>query len=132
MRLAIGTVFGAVLVMGGMAQAQEVPVEVSKLAGQQISLHVHPFLNETDLKTLRLVATNKQALELFITAKGYAAIAVAPNEGFLPGGAPAPSAVAIGGLAGAAEAEAAALQGCEGKRQGGDPCVVVLEVGPAG
>lgn len=122
----------AVLAMVGSAQAQDVPVEVTKLAGQQITLHAYPFLNETDLKTLRLVASNKQALQLFITSKkGYAAIAVAPNEGFLPGGAPAPSAVALSDLPDAETASTEARKGCDDKRKGGEPCVVVLEVGPA-
>ncbi len=126
----------ALTLIAGMAQAQqvmagEVPVEVSKLAGQQITLHVYPFLSELDLKTLRLVATNKQALQLFITTKGYSAIAVSPDEGFAPGGAPAPSAVAIGDFADAATAAAEAVKGCDAKRKGKAPCVVVLEVGPA-
>lgn len=119
-----------VLGMTGLARAEEVPVEVSTLAGQQITLHVYPFLTETDLKTLRLVATNKQALQLFITGAGFSAIAVAPNEGFVPGGAPAPSAVAIGGFADAVTAQKAAVKACDAKRKGGKACVVVLEVGP--
>ena len=121
----------ALVLMAGTAQAQDVPVEVSKLAGQQVTLHVYPFLAESDLKTLRLVATNKQALQLFITSKGYSAIAVAPDEGFAPGGAPAPSAVAIGDFTDAALASAAAIKECDVKRKGDQPCVVVLEVGPA-
>ena len=121
----------ALLAMVGAAAAQDVPVEVNKLAGQQITLHVYPFLTASDLKTLRLVAKNKQALQLFITSKGFSAIAVAPNEGFAPGGLPAPSAMAIGDFADAASAAAAAQKGCDAKRKGGDPCVVVLEVGPA-
>ena len=118
-----------VLGMTGLARAEEVPVEFSTL-DQQITLHVYPFLTETDLKTLRLVATNKQALQLFITGAGFSAIAVAPNEGFVPGGAPAPSAVAIGGFADAVTAQKAAVKACDAKRKGGKACVVVLEVGP--
>lgn len=126
----------AMALIAGTAQAQavmaqNVPVEVSKLAGQQIKLHVYPFLTELDLKTLRLVATNKQALQLFITTKGYSAIAVAPDEGFAPGGAPAPSAVALGDFADAATAATEAAKACDAKRKGKEPCVVVLEVGPA-
>ena len=127
--LALGLVAGIATV--GAAAAQDASVEVSKLAGQQITLHVYPFLSESDVKTLRLVATNKQALQLFITSNGYSAIAVAPAEGFAPGGAPAPSAVAIGDFGDAASAAQAAVQACDAKRQGGDACVVVLEVGPA-
>ena len=123
-----------VLVAGmvaGAAQAQEVPVEVGTLAGQQITLHVFPFLTETDLVALRLVATNEQALQLFVTSKGYSALAVAPDEGFAPDGVPAPSAVAIGDFADAETAAAEALKGCEAKRKGDAACVIVLEVGPA-
>ncbi|MBC7479848.1 MAG: hypothetical protein H7317_17455 [Pseudorhodobacter sp.] len=121
----------ALTLIAGTAQAQDVPVEVSKLAGQQITLHVYPFLTELDLKTLRLVATNKQALQLFITTKGFSAIAVSPDEGFAPGGAPAPSAVALGDFADAATAATEAAKACDAKRKGKQPCVVVLEVGPA-
>ena len=120
----------ALEMMAGAAQAQDVPVEVHKLAGQQITLHVYPFLTAGELTTLRLVATNKQALQLFITSKGYSAIAVAPNEGFAPGGAPAPSATAIGDFGDAVTAAKAAVKQCDAKRHGGDGCVVVLEVGP--
>lgn len=127
MRLMMAMVLG----LASAAHAQDVPVEVSKLAGQQVTLHVYPFLSESDLKTLRLVATNKQALQLFVTSKGYSAIAVAPAEGFAPGGVPAPSAMAIGDFADAASAAAAATKGCDDKRKGGEACVVVLEVGPA-
>lgn len=119
------------MLAAGMAQAQDVPVEIRTLAGQQVTVHAYPFLSELDLKTLRLVATNKQALQLFITTKGYSAIAVSPDEGFAPGGAPAPSASAIGDFADAATAAAAATKACDDKRSGKQPCVVVLEVGPA-
>jgi hypothetical protein len=47
------------------------------------------------------------------------------------GGFP-PSVIAIGDLPDAAAAAAAALAGCEEKRQGGELCVIVLEVGPKG
>lgn len=132
MRSVLGLVLGVALASAGSAQAQDVPVEVSTLAGQQVTLHLYPFLTASDLQTLRLVATNKQALQLFITSKGYSAIAVAPDEGFAPGGAPAPSAMAIGDFADAATAAAAATKGCDDKRKGNEACVVVLEVGPAG
>ena len=119
------------VVLAGSAVAGEVPTEVSKLAGQKITLHIQPFLTETELSTLRLVATNRQALKLFVTsAKGYAAIAVAPKEGFIRDNALVGSAVAIGELPDAASAVAAALKGCNAARKGGVACVVVLEVGP--
>ncbi len=129
MRLVAGLVLA--LGLAGPALA-EVPVETAKLKGQAITLHVHPFLTEQELQTLRLVMTNRQALELFITSKGFSAIAVAPGEGFIRDNAPVKSAVAIGDFASAEEAAAAALAGCDAARKGGEACVVVLEVGPAG
>ena len=122
-----------VLAQGAAAQTaagDDVPVEVSTLAGQQITLHIYPFLGESDLKTLRLVATNKQALQLFVTSKGHSAIAVSPDEGFAPEGTPAPSAVAIGDFSDAATAASEATKACDDKRTGEAPCVVILEVGP--
>jgi hypothetical protein len=125
---------GLAVAMGlGLAQPvlAEVPVETARLKGQAITLHVHPFLTEQELQTLRLVMTNKQALDLFITSKGHSAIAMAPGEGFIRDNAPVKSAVALGDFSSAEEASAAAIAGCEAQRQGGEACVVVLEVGPA-
>ena len=122
---------GMAVVLAGAALAQEVPTEVATLKGQTITLHAHPFLTADDLTTLRLVMTNKQALQLFVTSSGgYSAIAVAPDEGFIRDGGLAKSAIAIGDLPSAEAAAQAALAGCDAARQGGEPCVVVLEVGP--
>lgn len=129
MRLFLGLGLAAVLAGGAMAQV--VPVEVVKLKGQTITLHVHPFLTEEELKMLRLVQTNKQALQLFVTSAGFSAIAVSPGEGFVRDGGLVPSAIAMGDLPDAAAAAAAALEGCDAARKVADPCVVVLEVGPA-
>ena len=131
MRIIKGLALALAVVLAGSAVAGEVPTEVSKLAGQKITLHIQPFLTETELFTLRQVATNKQALKLFVTsAKGYAAIAVAPKEGFIRDNAVVGSVVALFGLPDAASAVAAALKGCDAARKGGLACVVVLEVGP--
>ena len=59
-------------------------------------------------------------------------MAVAPDEGLVRDGGFPPSVIAIGDLPDAAAAAAAALAGCEEKRQGGELCVIVLEVGPKG
>jgi hypothetical protein len=113
------------------ALAQAVPTESSRLAGQQVTLHLHPFLTDEDLGLLRLVATNEQALGLFITAGGrHAAIAVAPADGFVRGGQPPATATAMSDLRTAADARTAALEGCERARRQGPACVVVLEVAP--
>ncbi|MBC7736737.1 MAG: hypothetical protein H7245_05825 [Candidatus Saccharibacteria bacterium] len=133
LKVVVGLAVIAPASLAQMAAAQtaaDVPAEVSTLAGQQITLHVYPFLGESDLKTLRLVATNKQALQLFITSKGHSAIAVSPDEGFAPEGVPAPSAVAIGDFSDAATAASEATKACDDKRTGKAPCVVILEVGP--
>jgi hypothetical protein len=131
MRFVLGAVMA--LVAGvGVSVGVGVATEVATLKGKKITLHIHPFLNEMDLTTLRLVKTNKDALKLFVTSSGgYAAMAAAPSEGFIVNGTFAPSVLAIGELPDAATAQAAALEGCEARRKGGKPCVVVLEVGPA-
>lgn len=110
----------------------EVKPEVSTLGGSTVTFYPQPFLDETELSTLRLVASNKDALALFVpSSKGYAALALSPDDGFLNEGAPAVSAVAIADLPDAASAAAAALKGCDEKRIGKSACVIVLEVGPA-
>jgi hypothetical protein len=114
------------------AAAQTVPVETGTLAGQQITLHLHPFLTPEDLALLRLVATNEQALALFVTRPGrHAALALAPAEGLVRAGQPVPSAAALADLPTPEAARAAALEGCERARREGPACVVVLEVAPA-
>lgn len=124
---------GAFGVMAMAAQAQEVQVETGALGGSAIKLHVQPFLTPEELTTLRLVMTNEQALAIFVpdAAKGFASMAAAPDEGFIREGKPVASAVAIAGLASAAEAQDAALKGCEAARKGGAACVTVLEIAPA-
>lgn len=121
-----------VLVGATLPLFAEVKGEVSTLGTSQVTLYPQPFLDETELSTLRLVASNKEALALFVpSSKGYAALALSPEDGFLNEGAPAASAVAIADLPDAASASAAALKGCDEKRIGKSPCVIVLEVGPA-
>lgn len=130
MRMIAG--LGLAAALGTSAMAGDIPTEVATLKGQSITLHAWPFLTPEDLTTLRLVQTNAQALQLFVTSSGgYSAIAVAPKEGFIRDGGLAKSAVAIGDLPSAEAAAEAALKGCDAARKGGEPCVVVLEVGPA-
>lgn len=121
-------------VMGQAAWAEDVPVEVSTLDGQQITLHVYPFLKPDELKTLRLVATNSQALQVFVPSDKthYSALALAPSDGFLQDGAPAVTAIALSDFPDAAAAAKAVTEACDAKRgKKGEPCVTVLEVGPA-
>lgn len=131
------TMIKAGLVVGGlmvaaMAQAQEVPVETAINSGATVSLHMHPFLSPEEVATLRLVASNDQALSLFLTSRtGHAALAMSPDEGFVRDGKPVASAVALGDLPDAAAARTAALAGCDTARKAKAPCVVVLEVAPS-
>ncbi|NEX44856.1 hypothetical protein [Pseudotabrizicola algicola] len=123
----------ALLVLAaGFAQAQSVPVETGVNGGSAVSLHLHPFLTPEELTTLRLVASNDQALSLFVTSRsGHAAMAMSPDEGFVRNGSPVPSAVALGDLPDAAAARTAALAECDKLRKAKAPCVVVLEVAPS-
>ncbi len=115
--------------------AQDVPVETAKLDKFDVTLHVHPFLSEEELATLRLVMTNKDALAVFVPGKPgtFAAMAMAPDEGFIRDGAPVASAMALADFADAATAATEAMAACDAARQSKSKasCVVVLEVGPA-
>ena len=109
----------------------EVATEVTSLSGSQVTLYLHPFLAAEELATLRLVATNEQALSLFVTSReGHAALAISESDGFIRDGQPAKSAIALADFASAEAARAAALAGCDAARTGTAGCVVVLEVGP--
>ncbi|MFN4153618.1 MAG: hypothetical protein ACK4HF_03100 [Paracoccaceae bacterium] len=120
------------LMLAGMAQAQTVPVETGVNGGSEVSLHLHPFLTPEELATLRLVASNDQALSLFVTSRtGHAALAVSPDEGFVRDGSPVPSAIALGDLPDAQAARTAALAACDKARKARLSCVVVLEVAPS-
>jgi hypothetical protein len=111
------------------AATAEVPVETVTDKGVTVRLHLHPFLTAEELTTLRLVATNAEARALFVPqGKGFAALALAPDEGFVRGGLPVESATAIGGAQDAAAAAAAARADCDRKRKKGPACVTVLEV----
>jgi len=134
MRKVLGwAVVGALI--GTLAFGQDVKVEVSVLDASQVSLHLYPFLKDEDLRTLRLVATNRDALSVFVPSKDashFAALALAPSDGFLQDGAPAETAIALSDFPDAQAAAVATLAACDAKRDPAtDPCVVVLEVGPA-
>ncbi len=130
--MAAKLLLGAMLLAAAPLAAQTVPVETSTLGTSAITLHLHPFLTEEELTTLRLVMTNEQALSLFVPGKlGHAALAVSPDDGFIRVGAPMGSATAVADLPDAAAAATAALAGCDAAKQGEAPCVVVLEIAPA-
>ncbi len=129
--------WGLVAVLAaGTAWAGDAPVEVSKLDGSQVTLHVYPFLKDEELRTLRLVATNRDALSVFLPSKDnkhFAALALSPDDGFLADGAPAATAVALGDFPDAATAAKATVDACNAKRAktAKKSCGTVLEVGPA-
>jgi hypothetical protein len=123
----------AFVVMASAAVAEDVKVETADLGASKITLHLQPFLTEADLATLRLVMTNEDALKLFVTSdKGYAALAVSPEDGFMVDGALVPSVIALADLVDADTAAKAVLAACDKAKLGKEPCVLVLEVGPKG
>lgn len=123
----------ALAAASGAAWAEDVAVEEATLGKSAVKLHVQPFLTPEELTTLRLVLSNEQALQVFIGAgdgagKGFAAMAVSPDEGFIRDGKPVKSAVALAGLKTAEEAARAAIDGCQAAAQKKAACVLVLEV----
>ena len=134
MRKLLGYGLGMALMAAALsAAAKDVPVEVSTLDGAQVTLHVYPFLKDGDLQILRQVATNSQALAVFVPGDKahFSALALAPSDGFLKDGAPADTAIALSDYPDAAAAAKAVTEACDAKRgKAGKACVVVLELGP--
>ncbi len=129
--LGLAAVFSAGMIGLAGAALAEVPTEVSRINGAKVTFYVHPFLEETELSTLRLVATQEQALKLFVPSdKGFAAIALSPEDGFIRGGMPSPSASAVAEMPDAASAAAKALELCNAARKGASDCVIVMEISP--
>ncbi len=124
--------FLAALALGAFvpaALAQQ--AETYNLPGAQVTVTLHDFLTEEENSTLQIIGQSPDALELFLPEGGrFAALAVAPDEGFIRDGIPVESAVAIGNLPDLAEARAAALEGCNAARSGGAECQIVLEISP--
>lgn len=132
---AVTLISALTVVVGGLGLANraraEIATEASVLGEVQIALTLPEFLTPEEVQTLRVVATNEQALSLFVPSqKGFAALALAPADGLIRDGKPSASAIALAELASAEEAKAKVLEACEKAKSGGDPCVVVLEVGP--
>lgn len=109
----------------------EVATESSQIGDFSITLHLHDFLTADDLATLRIVATDKNALALFVPAGGgFAALAASPEDGFTQDGMPATSASALSGLPDAATAATQAIAACQAASPAKTPCVILLEVAP--
>lgn len=121
-----------VLLMASAAWAEvAVTPEVSTLGASTITVTPWGFLNDEELTLLRLVATNPDALTLFVPeGSGFAALAVSPDDGFIRGGVPVGSAIALSGYVDAETARAETLAACAAKKAGAAECVVVLDVAP--
>lgn len=129
--LACGLVLGVSPLGAPAVLAEQVAAEVFQLDGIAVTVLPHAFLSEEELMTLRLVGQNRDALAVFIPeGSGFAALAVAPEEGFVRGGMPVESASAISGLPDLASARDTALAECNAVRNGGQTCEIVLEVAP--
>ncbi|MGP9791353.1 hypothetical protein [Roseinatronobacter sp. NSM] len=122
----------AIAISGSMAVADPATSEHFELGESRITLHLHDFLTDEELTVLRLVGQNEDALALFLPegAGGFGALAVAPADGFIRDGMPAPSAVALSELPDMDGAKAAAVAECNTLRSGGRACEVVLEIAP--
>jgi hypothetical protein len=115
------------------AFAEEAQVETSEIAASVVTFHKLPTLDDQEVQILRTVATNEQALQLFVpdASKGFAAIAISPSEGFLDEGAPVKSAIALSGFASAEQAAKASLAACDAARAPeAEACTLVLEIAP--
>ena len=125
---------GCALMLSAAAVSAQttVPTEVGLNGVSTVTLHLQPFLTPEELATLRVVATDASALSLFVPGStGFAAIAAAPDDGFVRGGVPVASAQALADFPDAAAAASAVLGACDALRKGLQPCVLVLEVAPA-
>jgi len=111
--------------------AAEVAPEKAVLGDYAVTIYPHAFLSADDLAILRAIASDAQYLALFVPQeKGFSALAISPDEGFVKDGAPVASAVALGGLPDAATAASTAVEACQKAATAKTPCAVVLEVAP--
>ncbi len=121
----------AALLSAATASAQQANSEQYRMDGLEVTVVSHAFLTDEELMTLRLVGQNRDALSLFVPeGDGYAALAVAPAEGFVRAGEPVPSAIAMAGLPDIDSARSSALEACNSVRQSGAECQIVLEIAP--
>lgn len=119
------------LALGGASMAVAQEVERNQLGNLNVDLHVHSFLSEEELMTLRIVTQSAETLAVLVPeGSTIAALAVAPDEGFIRDGMPVESATAIRDLPSLAQAREDAVQACNAARSGGAECVVILEVSP--
>jgi len=127
--------FGSIAAMAlsgaGTVAAQAAEAQRFQLDGLNVTVFAHAFLSEEELMTLRLVGQNRDALGVFVPeGGGFAALAVAPDEGFVRAGLPVDSATALSGLPDLETARQAVLESCDSLRSSSTPCEVVLEIAP--
>lgn len=123
----------ATLAVGCLASAALAQQEPEVIEGAQATVTLYPFsfLREDELTILRQIAQSAPAREALLgEGGGYAAVAVAPLEGFFRDGAPVESAVALTQLPDAESAREDALASCDAARSTEEPCVVLMEVAP--
>lgn len=122
----------ALSLLAAPAGAEEpVPVETATLGKSTITLHLHPFLTQEELDLLRVIMTSKEAMALFVPGdKGFAAISVAPEDGFIRDGVPPASATALADFPDAETARADTLRICDAAKKTATPCAVILEIAP--
>lgn len=122
----------APMTLASPGHAQDaVPVETAELDGSLVTLHLQPFLTEEELATLRVIMTSKEAKAMFLPGeKGFAAIAVSPEEGFIRDGVPPASATALADFPDADTARVETAKICDAAKKAKTACVVVLEIAP--
>jgi hypothetical protein len=98
--------------------ARAAATELFASDGVEVARYPLPGLSEQETAALMAVAQ---------TQRYYAAVAYAPDAGIM-----AEPTVLAGNYHSPDAARAAALSGCDGRRQGGHPCTLALEVRPAG
>ena len=116
----------------GAALAQDAAArEVTRADGVEITLHRFDWLRADDLATLQAIAQSAEAREMLLGPGGdFAALALAPADGLLSPDGVAQTAQAVAQLPDAETARTRALELCNGARQGGAACAIVLEVAP--
>lgn len=130
-RSCLGYLAAILFSTGSGAVAQDVMTEVYHLGEFEVRVLLHSFLTEDEMTTLRAVGQSQEALGLFVSeGPGYAALAVAPDEGFMRNGLPVESAIALSGLDTLSEARRAANAACNSARTSSAACVTVLAISP--
>jgi hypothetical protein len=115
----------------GAARADLPPTETVDLGEVRVTIYTWAFLSEAELSALRLAQADAGALARLVpAAKGFAAVAVSPDEAFLQDGALIAPGQAVSGLPTLEAAWMAAYEACNALRTGETDCTIVLEIAP--